>query len=196
MSQADILGEITTIVAGVSGVGVVHDFERSSRSPAEWLDIMTSGGKINGWTISREATESEWEFHTTNRLRHVFRIKGYYAVDDAAASEKTFQALVDEVRKAFNGHETLSGDALISGPCQIDYVGIREIAPDTGYYLHVAELTLAAEERETKESIMDGQDLCRSGGTVYLDQAGSEIPPPGPDQEEVHDIEEEKDNDN
>lgn len=150
MSQADILAEIKTLVSGVSGIGTVHDYERSSRSPAEWLDMMTSTGKINGWTISREATGSEWEYHTTNRLRHVFRIKGFYAVDDAAASEKTFQALVDLVRKAFNGHETLNGDALISGPCQVEYVGVREIAPDSGYFLHVAELTLAAEERENR----------------------------------------------
>jgi len=150
MSQADILAEIKTIVSAVSGIGAVHDYERSSRSPAEWLDMMTAGGKINGWTISREATESDWEYITTNRLRHVFRIKGCYAVDDAAASEKTFQALTDAVRKAFNGKETLNGDALLSGPCQIDFVGIREIAPDSGYYLHVAELTLTAEERENR----------------------------------------------
>lgn len=150
MSQADILAEIKTIVSGVSGIGVVHDYERSSRGVGEWLDIMTSGGKINGWTISREATESEWEHHTTNRLRHVFKIKGYYAVDDANTSEKTFQALVDLVRKAFNRQETLSGDALISGPAQIDFVGIREIAPDSSYFVHVAELTLAADERETR----------------------------------------------
>lgn len=185
MSQADILGRLKDIISAVAGIGIVHDYERSSRSPAEWLDIMTSGGKINGWTISREATESEWEYHTTNRLRHIFKIKGYYAVDDANASEKTFQELVDLVRKAFNNNETLTGtslrliaeangdevatealielqqesseisynedgDALISGPAQIDYVGIREIAPDSGYYVHVAELTLAADEREIR----------------------------------------------
>lgn len=150
MSQADILAEIKTIVAAVPGIGAVHDYERSARSPADWLDIMTAGGIINGWTISREETAAEWEYHTANRLRHTFRIRGYYAVDDVNASEKTFQALVDAVRLAFNGEETLSGEALISGPAQLSLVAIREMAPDSGYYVHVAELTLAVEEREER----------------------------------------------
>jgi len=45
---------------------------------------------------------------------------------------------------------------------------------------------------------MDGQDLCRSGATVYQDRDGNEIPPPGPDAEikKDDDVKEETDNDN
>lgn len=148
MSQDTLLAQIKIIVSAVAGIGAVHDYERYSRSMSEWIVLMASGGKTNAWTISREKTDPERDSDKTNRCRHTFKIRGYYAIDDAGASEKTFQGLVELVRKAFNNKETLNGTALVSDPVRVDYVGIKELAPESNYFIHTAELSLVADERE------------------------------------------------
>jgi len=129
-------------------IGAVHDYERHSRAIAEWILLMTSGGKINGWTAHRESTPVDEDTIATLRLNHTFRLKGYYSVDDAAASGKTFQALVELVRKAFKNDKTLGGTAINSYPVQVELVAIRELMPESNYFVHYAELSLQVEERE------------------------------------------------
>jgi hypothetical protein len=145
MGQAVLLAQIVSIISAVSGIGVVHDYERYSRSFAEWQALMTSGGIINGWTVSREKTDVENRYPTILN-RHIFKIKGYYRLDDPAASEATLQALVNRIKTAFNSKKTLNGVALNSDPVTVDSITIKELAPE--YFVHIAELTLQAEERE------------------------------------------------
>jgi hypothetical protein len=144
----EIVDAIVAILGGVSGIGAVYGQERQSRSYVEWLALMTTGGILNGWTVSREKTEPFEDNESTLRNAHSYKIKGYYQIDDAAASEKTFQALVDLICQAFYGNETITGSALNSEPVQVDFVGIRELAPETNYFLHYVELSLPVDERE------------------------------------------------
>jgi hypothetical protein len=145
MGQAALLAEIVSILGGVVGIGVIHDYERHSRSFAEWQSLMASDDIINGWTVSRKSTVAENRYPTILN-RHVFKIKGYYTVDDVEASEGVFQELINTIKQAFNSKKTLNGIALNSDPVSVDSISTREIAPE--YFVHTAEMSLAVEERE------------------------------------------------
>lgn len=146
MSQDTLLAEVVSILGGVSGVGAVHDYERYSRSYSEWIELMSDSNIVNGWTVSRESTQAERETVATIKNRHLFRIKGYYKLDDPNASEQTFQNLLDSIRAAFFNKKTLNGAAMNSDPVTVDLVALKEIAPD--YFVLITELGLQSEERE------------------------------------------------
>jgi len=146
MGQNLLLAQIVAILENVSGIGVVYDYERKSRSFAEWTILMSHGGIINAWTVTRFKTETDRETIATVMNRHQFKIKGYYKVNDVEATEGEFQALVDAVQLAFKNNALLNGAAYNSEPVTVDIVTTKELAPD--YAVHYAELTMQAEERE------------------------------------------------
>ena len=148
MSETLIKAQIKVILEAVSGIGVVHNRERYSRAMAEFLYLMTSAGKINGWMIHRQST-------TANRItigmgtsgierKHIFSISGLYEIDDAADSESTFQILVDAIFTAFAAKPTLNATAFSSDPIQVQEVDFDEHA---GRAFHTAQLILAVTER-------------------------------------------------
>lgn len=147
MTLAAQNAQIVSIVNGVSGTGIVHGYQRLSLSYAEWIALMTNAGIINGWTVSRKSTSSNRDSYTTNRCGNTFCIKGYYEIDDANASETTFQALVEGIRQAFNAQYTLCGQAIVCGPAEVDIVDVIEI-PGSNNYVHYCELSIVADMRE------------------------------------------------
>ena len=153
MSEATIRGQIKIILQGVSGIGVVHTRRRYSRSRAVFKELMSSGGKVNGCMVYRQATPAE-RFDVPNITRtHHFKIVYLYELDDESASEDTFQALLDAIFEAFKSNYTLNGTAMNSGPIQIENVDTDIIESEKeqvpGTLVHMAELSLIAEERAT-----------------------------------------------
>jgi hypothetical protein len=146
MSEALIRAEIKTILEAVSGIGVVHAYERYSRSLAEFFSLMTSGGKVNGWMIHRVSTDSRRETYPMIWRYHEFKIMAIYELDDVNASEVTFQAILDAIFEAFKSKNTLNGTALDSEPVSIDSVETEEYG---NRLFHTAVLTLTACERAT-----------------------------------------------
>lgn len=146
MSEALIRAQGKTILESVSGIGVVHTYERYSRSIAEFLYLMTSGGKVNGWMIHRASTDSKREVYPLIERYHEFKITGLYELDDANVSEVTFQAILDAIFEAFKSNNTLNGTALDSEPVSIDSVDTEEYG---NRLFHTAELTLVVRERAT-----------------------------------------------
>jgi hypothetical protein len=146
MSESSIRTQIKSVLESVSGIGIVHGYERYSRSLAEFFNLMTSSGKINGWTIHRQSTESSRDTMPTIQREHVYKISGLYELDDAANSENTFQGLLDAIYSAFKSNYNLNGTALNSDPVKIDNVDTEEYG---NKLFHVAELTLIVQERDT-----------------------------------------------
>jgi hypothetical protein len=78
-------------------IGRVHDYERWAANPADFLRLFQDPAtkKIFGWEISRvgfkvaKAAMNKW------RLSHRYVIRGFYGVEDAAATEKAINALAD-----------------------------------------------------------------------------------------------------
>jgi hypothetical protein len=148
MSEAAIRAEIKKVLSSASGVGVCHDRQRYADTWDAWFALMTSSGKINGWTITREETPAEYDTISTIVRRHVFVIMGFYEVDDAAASETTLQAVLDAIFTAFKGNRLLNGAAQNSGPINIESVRTDLFGDElVNRLLHVAQLTLAVDER-------------------------------------------------
>jgi hypothetical protein len=143
MSEANIRAQIKTLIQGVTGIGIVHDYERWSRSLAEFLALMASSNKVNGWMIHRQQSTSDWQSNGEILVTHTYKISGIYELDDANASEGSFQILVDGIFTAFKSAITLNGQALRCHPIQIENVDVDEFG---GRLFHSAQLSLSVEE--------------------------------------------------
>lgn len=144
MSESLIRAQIKTELEKISGIGVVHAYERFSRSLAEFFLLMTKTGKINGWMIHRTSTDSTRDVYPLISRSHEFKISALYELDDVNASEVAFQALLDAIFEQFKSNNTLNGTALDSDPVSIDAVNTEEYG---NRLFHTAELTLVVRER-------------------------------------------------
>lgn len=117
MSLSSIRTQIKTILEGVSGIGIVHDYERWS---ADWKAFLTlfqdSNDLINGWMFAREKTVQRRVTLGEKEKAHIFRLRGVYGLKDEDATEKTFQDLIESNVAAFDADETLSGTCLTINP--------------------------------------------------------------------------------
>ena len=146
MALADIREQIKTIVAGVAGVGVVHDYARLASDWGKFLSLFQdpADGKVRCWMITRRSTPSQRDTMPTLRRSHEFRIIGIYSLKDAEATELEFQDLVERIQTAFDSNNTLNGSVLDSDPIQVDLVEPRMFG---SVLCHYAQLTLRAHER-------------------------------------------------
>jgi hypothetical protein len=152
MSEALIRAQIETILETVPGIGVVYDYERYARSLGDYFKLMTPVGQdaVNGWVIHREETKSrQVTMGLLGQIErvHSYRIAGLYDMDDAAGSEKVFQAILDGIFTAFKANGTLNGTATSHDQIQIDEVTVC-LEDEFGSSLyHVADCTLTVTER-------------------------------------------------
>lgn len=146
MRLTSIREQIKAILEGVSGIGVVHDYQRWSATWEKFLDhFKDPDGKINGWVFTREKTPATCESATHESRVHSFKIRGYYGLKDEDATELTFQDLIENISAAFRAKRTLNSTAEDSGPFQVDLVEPRLFG---SVLCHYCELTLEVEEFE------------------------------------------------
>lgn len=100
-------------VSGIADIGVVHDYERYADTDAKFQELYTSqiGGKkqLRGWYLRRMSTEETSAAMGDYENAHGWILRGFMAIDDAHASEKVFDGLVESVRDAFRADQTLGG---------------------------------------------------------------------------------------
>ena len=110
---AQIRTAIDTTLTGVTNIGVVHDFERYAKNMAEFRALYeaTIGGakQIRGWMVRRLSRRAISPDLGRTIVTNTWQIRGYLQLDDANASEKTFDNLVEAVVDAFKADETLGG---------------------------------------------------------------------------------------
>lgn len=98
----------------VANIGVVNDYQRYSKNnselQAQYVATIAGVKQLRGWNIRRTRTR---EIHTAfvgpKEVTHTWTFRGYMALDDSAASEKTFDDLVEAVRDAYRDDEDLGG---------------------------------------------------------------------------------------
>lgn len=146
MSEATIRAAIKTKLEGVSGIGVVHDRPRYSRSAAEFLELMRHNGTVNGWQIHRQATPSSWANDVQAEREFVYSITGTYAFNDEENSDAEFNALIEAVYTAFLNDNDLGGVARDSDPVVIAEIAADEV--DRALY-HICELILVVRDRQS-----------------------------------------------
>lgn len=92
---SDLAEDIKTKLTAVAGTGIIHTYERQTASPAKFIELFTSSGKVCGWEITRSGvTEHK---RGANFRHHRFQLKGYLGLQDAGATAVTFQDLVDAI---------------------------------------------------------------------------------------------------
>lgn len=106
-NEAAIRETIKETVEAITNVGVVHDYERWSSEWSAFLDLFrtTVGNSkvIRGWTITCESFPQSWENHDKNiRREYTYKLRGYFGLDDSAASEKEAMVIVEDVVEAFD----------------------------------------------------------------------------------------------
>jgi hypothetical protein len=145
MSESAIRTQIKTILEGVTGIGVVHDYERWSNDWATFLTLFkhVAGSRINGWIITRFKVDEEEETTSHEPSIHHYKIKGMYSLDDSAASEKAFNLLIEAIRAAFRANYQLNGTATNTTPVKVPVIENRVFG---SVLCHYCEMTLTAEE--------------------------------------------------
>lgn len=111
---ASVRTAIKNKVAAVSNIGTVNDYERYSKNASELIAQYTatiSGSRqLRGWNIRLTKTKKAAPASAGPVVvTHTWGIRGYMALDDSAASEKTFDNLVEAVSDAFDEDETIGG---------------------------------------------------------------------------------------
>jgi len=153
MALYDIIGAIQTKMSEISGIGTVHDYERWAVSWKKflelylWTDPDTGEKSIRGWTLSRRSTTEERETTASDQTYHQILCRGIMGLDDDAASEKTFQNLIEEIREKFRPELYLTSNAYIEAPVEVRIVEVR-MAGDV--LCHYAELLFRVAERNLR----------------------------------------------
>ena len=103
MAYSTILAKIKTLLLAVTGVGTkVYDFEQCD--VGDWNNYLTlfkEGSLIKGWEITRIGAPEVEDSPSANLRTHQIVIRGFYSLNNASASEKTFQDLIEAICTAF-----------------------------------------------------------------------------------------------
>ncbi|MGE4244281.1 hypothetical protein [Ramlibacter sp.] len=109
----EIRAAIATLHRAVPDIGVVHEYERYTRDEAKFREqyvVEIDGQKqVRGWWWRRAATEEKQITLGTTLNVHTWECRGYLALNDAQASENTFDELVEAFRDAVRADPTLGG---------------------------------------------------------------------------------------
>ncbi len=145
MSYAAIRDYLKGRLETIPGIGVVHSYDRWAADWATLLKLYSANGRIQGWHITRKATPESWDNLPAVERQHNFEIVGIYALNDAAASEKAFQELVERVMGLLRFDFELGGHCLLAGPLNLETLEPRMFGT---VLCHVAVIKLPAQERE------------------------------------------------
>lgn len=149
MPLAAIRTQYKAILETVPNIGVVHDYERWS---VDWDKFLAqfkdpASGKILGWTITRERSPETFTPGPGSDRRYMMVLRGYMALQDTVASEKTFQDLIEAVCNTFRPKTTLNGAVnQVEAPLQVDIVEHRLFG---SVLCHYCELRQTVEETLT-----------------------------------------------
>ncbi len=147
MSQPAILAAIKAKLLLVDGITIVHDYERYCKDMTTFLNLFkTDDNLFHGWMISRSAMTSEQSSRTQTRRTHRYKILGIYALDDSAASEKIFQAIIESIINAFDADADLGGICAGAAPMRAETIDNRIFG---NVLCHYAELYLDVPESAT-----------------------------------------------
>ncbi len=110
MSETLIRAKLVEIVRSVTGAENVYDYPITFTT---WDDFIShfkdSTGKILGFEIARRAAKENYDDPDEATCTHGYIIKGYMGINNAGASDKAFQSLLEAIRDRFRFDHGLSG---------------------------------------------------------------------------------------
>lgn len=126
---------LKTLVAGVTGTGNVYDYQRHIETEAELKSLYVPSTRLHFWCVTLAPDEKFVETRypaSHSKAWATFVIRGYYALRDADASEKTFYDLVEDVldtlrldaNKTLGGVCIAQGNPRWTGPSHVEVAGV------------------------------------------------------------------------
>jgi len=153
MSLATHRAALVALIQAVPNIGRVHAYQRYAREDsafrAHYLHTLSGGAKqLRGWQISHVGVSETYVGVGRTLNEHNWVIRGYLALDDAAATELTFDDLVEAMRAAYRANPTLGGLATGEPIGNEDGIQKRDAGPVMfcGVLCHSALLTLQTRE--------------------------------------------------
>jgi hypothetical protein len=153
---AQIRAAIKAKLEAVANIGQVHDYERFAAREADFQALYkdATDGRIRGWNFYRVSTpERDLDIGEVRRL-HTWRLTGFLSLDDADATGKSFDDLVESIATAFRTDRTLGGLIIDMkdmdnefGPSGVQTDSIEPVM-FVGVLCHRAQLTLVTETTE------------------------------------------------
>ena len=158
-AEALIRAQLKSIVGGVTGTGVVHDYERWGTDYSVILDRFKTviGGKAvyRGFTITCERMAQRQDGDngptygtraTGNIQEFRYRIRMYYGLNDAEATEKSAVTLALNVIDALDTSTTvIDSTSLLTEPAQLEVFEARVFGNILCHYAEITQLV----ERDT-----------------------------------------------
>jgi hypothetical protein len=143
VTESGIRTAIYNLLAAVTDIGKVYDYERWAADWATFINLFktTISGtpQIRGWEIGRRAVKED----NMPVRSHIYVIRGYMGINDAAATEKTFNALIEAIAAKFRDGQPLSGAALGHDFIQAELIDARMFG---AVLCHYCELSLTVYE--------------------------------------------------
>jgi hypothetical protein len=158
MSETAIREQIKAILSGVSGVGVVHDYQRWAKDWAQFLNLFRDADeRINTWIFYRVRTPEKWLTNIKYWRVHEYLIRGIFGLKDEDATELIFQKIIEDICDAFRIDDTLNntcetivpefGSLEGRGGIQVDLIETRRFG---SVFCHYCELRLGAQVTEVR----------------------------------------------
>lgn len=151
MSRATdaIKARIIATLEGVADIGVVQEYQRYGDKLSDFKTFYLSAthSQIRGWYVKRISVRESESLGDARPIEICqWRIMGYVAIDDAAATEVTIDNLVDDIRDAFDANPDLDNTVSQITVPQSDIHGIQMDALNevmfAGVLCHQAQLSL------------------------------------------------------
>jgi hypothetical protein len=154
MSLSDIREQIKVILAGVSGIGVVHDYERFNKNWDQFLKLfLDSDQRINGCMFTREKCPKNMIALGEYEKAHIFVFRFFMGLKDDEGTGVIFDDHIEDVEAAFRNKETLNDTCQTINPQWGPMNGAEGIQLDVSenrmfgnVLCHYAEMRLCAIE--------------------------------------------------
>ena len=159
MSLDAIREQIKTILSGVEGIGMVHDYTRLAVDYQKLLQLFKdTEGRINAVMFAREKlSKQKMTIGGASAERaHIFKFRAVMGLEDGKASGIIFDNLLDRIEREFEEYDDLNGACLTCMPdwgpmggqtgMQITLIEERMFG---NVLCHYAEMSLCAVEMET-----------------------------------------------
>jgi len=148
-----IVADIKAKLTEITDIGIVHDYERWIVDAKKFLDEFKdqTSGRILGWEITRKSVSE----HQAGAFfgHNLMAVHGYMGLNDAAATGKLFQVVVNKVRAKFRKAEPADpnapwdyrdGDNPQNSPVQVPLIDERMFGNNL---CHHAEIHISVTER-------------------------------------------------
>lgn len=117
MSLPAIRERIKAVLAGVSGMGNVHDYERFSADWGKFLALFKDGDdRVNGCMFARSSSGKRQSTLGEKEKYHIFTFRFFRGLMDESATGVEFDDFIDKVEDAFDADPSLEKTCLTIDP--------------------------------------------------------------------------------